>query len=157
MILCGAGVEDDANLGAASSFAKAREELLAQRRQAMMPAGDDDGEQPPGADIKGAEELLDLHVLVSDGVEALLDPELPREAGDRVLVDADPVARCLADLRLCLVHESEHGADRRSADEAAERVPTEDLLAAGEDRKADVVEGLEVKDPRDAQDRFEEQ
>ncbi|WP_437817514.1 hypothetical protein [Sorangium sp. So ce1078] len=103
-------------------------------------------------------ELLGTHLLVPEGMEALRDLELAREAGDDVLVEAQyhPAVAQRAP-RLGGVREPLDPFGRHRAHKPAEARPRLDLLAAGQDREAWVVEGLEVKNALDAQGRAEEQ
>jgi hypothetical protein len=104
------------------------------------------------------DELLDAHLLVTDGVEALGDAELAREARDGVLIETQRHRLALKGAEVF------RGAGERvdlgglhRAHQPPEAGPRHDLLAAGQQREAQIVEGLEVEDPLDPQRRAEEQ
>src|SRR5688572_6426937 len=102
------------------------------------------------------EELLDLHVLVADGVIALSDAEFPREARNSVFINADSVAARPGDRRSRRRHESANCRERDATYESAKRMASKHCACSRKDRKAWILKGFKMKDARHAHDGFEE-
>ena len=153
-----AGVDDQAELADADTARQLADESDGEVNELGVAAGDDEREEAPRVGPVQIGELLGAHLLVADGVEALGDLELAREAGDDVLVDAQGhhlVAQrreSLGGPRELLDSGGLHGAHQ-----PAEARAGHDLLAAGEDREARIVQSLEVEDALDAKGRAKEQ
>ena len=157
MVLCSACVKHCAELATAHSAAHRREHLRGDAGQATAALRNDEVEQCSTSDTEGKEELLDPHLLVANGVEALGDEELPGEAGNGVLVDADRDASGAGNRGLRELDELRDRARRCGAHQAAEGIAAQDAATAGQPREAHVTERVKVKDALNAEDRFEEQ
>ena len=123
-----------------------------------MAAGDDEVQEAAPLGPVHVDELLDPHLLVAEGMKPLGDAELAREARDGVLVETqghDLVAQRTQLLRG--PGKLRDGGGLHRTHEAAEARAREDPLASGQDREAQVVEGLEIKDTFDPQRGAEEQ
>ena len=154
----GSGVEDDAKLTELDAPAQRADEGDGSIDELGIAGGDDESEKAARLGPVQVEELLGAHFLVADGVEALRDLELAREAGDGVVVDAQcrhPVAQRAQGLGG--PHELLDPIGLHRAHQPPEARARHDLLAAGQDGEAQIVERLEVEDALDAQGRAEEQ
>ena len=85
MVDGGAGIEKRSNRRAACTWTNAPKQLVTDGAECGVTPSDDHGEQFAAVDIERTEDLLDPHVLISNGMEALSDLEFPREPCDRML------------------------------------------------------------------------
>lgn len=102
-------------------------------------------------------QFLDGHVLVADGVIALVDLELAGVAGDGVLVDADGVQVVARQAWLGCPSQLVNGGAGHLAQERAESIARKHAATAGQDRQSHIVQRREMEDAGDAEDGLEEQ
>lgn len=157
MVLGSTGIENDAKSGTAGATTERLHQLPSELGQLFLAVRGDQRNEPAALKVESVGQFLQLHLLVSNGMKALGDAKFAGKSRNGMFINTDELGHATFDTRRCRLHELLDALGGSFPYQCTQTTSIDDLAAAGEYRKAGVVQRLEVEDPLNAQYCFEVQ